>query len=118
MGCLPSGGDGHRVADAGDALLLHNGSGGVEGSGAAEEEVLPFVVGHSPEKIPGQHHGAAPAPGPPGVDILGLRIKQKTAAVLIDLGHVNAVSAEEIGLPVTQSGMALPCGSSAIWSKE
>ena len=28
------------------------------------------------------------------------------------------VSAEEIGLPVTQSGMALPCGSSAIWSKE
>ena len=28
------------------------------------------------------------------------------------------VSAEEIGLPVTQSGMVLPCGSSAIWSKE
>lgn len=28
------------------------------------------------------------------------------------------VSAEEIGLPVTQSGMALPCGSSAIWSRE
>ncbi|MBR5872081.1 MAG: class I SAM-dependent methyltransferase [Oscillospiraceae bacterium] len=28
------------------------------------------------------------------------------------------VSAEEIGLYVTQSGMALPCGSSAIWSKE
>ena len=28
------------------------------------------------------------------------------------------VDAEEIGLPVTLSGMALPCGSSAIWSKE
>ena len=28
------------------------------------------------------------------------------------------VEAEEIGLPVTQSGMALPCGSSAIWSKD
>ena len=28
------------------------------------------------------------------------------------------VEAEEIGLPVTQSGMALPSGSSAIWSKE
>ena len=28
------------------------------------------------------------------------------------------VEAEEIGLPVSQSGMALPCGSSAIWSKE
>lgn len=27
------------------------------------------------------------------------------------------VSAEEIGLPVTASGMVLPCGSSAIWSK-
>ncbi|MBQ6876959.1 MAG: class I SAM-dependent methyltransferase [Oscillospiraceae bacterium] len=28
------------------------------------------------------------------------------------------VEAEEIGLPVTASGMALPCGSSAIWMKE
>ena len=28
------------------------------------------------------------------------------------------VEAEEIGLPVIQSGMALPCGSSAIWSKD
>lgn len=27
------------------------------------------------------------------------------------------VSAEEIGLPVTASGMVLPCGSSAIWNK-
>ena len=27
------------------------------------------------------------------------------------------VSAEEIGLPVTASGMVLPCGSSAIWSR-
>lgn len=29
----------------------------------------------------------------------------------------GSVSAEEIGLPVTATGMALPCGSSAIWSK-
>ncbi|MBR2041277.1 MAG: class I SAM-dependent methyltransferase [Oscillospiraceae bacterium] len=28
------------------------------------------------------------------------------------------VTAEEIGLPVTQSGMVLPCGSSAIWMKD
>lgn len=28
------------------------------------------------------------------------------------------VTAEEIGLPVTQSGMVLPCGSSAIWMNE
>lgn len=29
----------------------------------------------------------------------------------------GSVSAEEIGLPVTATGMTLPCGSSAIWSK-
>ena len=29
----------------------------------------------------------------------------------------GGVSAEEIGLPVTASGMVLPCGSSAIWSR-
>ena len=29
----------------------------------------------------------------------------------------GSVSAEEIGLPVTATGMVLPCGSSAIWSK-
>ena len=30
----------------------------------------------------------------------------------------GSVSAEEIGLPVTASGMSLPCGSSAIWTAE
>lgn len=29
----------------------------------------------------------------------------------------GSVSAEEIGLPVTATGMTLPCGSSAVWSK-
>ena len=29
----------------------------------------------------------------------------------------GSVSAEEIGLPVTATGMVLPCGSSAIWSR-
>ncbi len=29
--------------------------------------------------------------------------------------HGGAVSADEIGLPVTQSGYCLPCGSTAIW---
>ena len=29
----------------------------------------------------------------------------------------GSISAEEIGLPVTASGMVLPCGSSAIWSR-
>lgn len=30
----------------------------------------------------------------------------------------GSVSAEEIGLPVTESGMVLPCGSSAIWTAD
>lgn len=30
----------------------------------------------------------------------------------------GSVSAEEIGLPVAESGMVLPCGSSAIWTAE
>ena len=29
----------------------------------------------------------------------------------------GSVTADEIGLPVTSSGMCLPCGSTAIWSK-
>ena len=28
------------------------------------------------------------------------------------------VSADEIGLPVTETGLVLPCGSTAIWSGE
>jgi 23S rRNA (cytosine1962-C5)-methyltransferase len=31
--------------------------------------------------------------------------------------HGGTVSADEIGLPVTQSGFCLPCGSTAIWEK-
>ena len=27
------------------------------------------------------------------------------------------VSADEIGLPVTASGLALPCGSTALWTR-
>ena len=33
-------------------------------------------------------------------------------------GRGGSVQAEEIGLPVTQSGMALPCGSTAIWTPQ
>ena len=29
----------------------------------------------------------------------------------------GSLSAEEIGLPVASTGMALPCGSTAIWQK-
>ena len=41
--------------------------------------------------------------------ILGAVVKKK-------LG--GKVSSSEIGLPVTDSGMVLPCGASAIWEKE
>ena len=32
--------------------------------------------------------------------------------------HGGKLSSDEIGLPVTQSGFVLPCGSTAIWEKE
>ena len=41
--------------------------------------------------------------------ILGAVIKKKFG---------GKVSSSEIGLPVTDSGMILPCGASAIWEKE
>ena len=28
------------------------------------------------------------------------------------------VSADEIGLPVTRTGLVLPCGSTAVWTRE
>ena len=30
----------------------------------------------------------------------------------------GAVSADEIGLPVTRTGLVLPCGSTAIWREQ
>ena len=30
----------------------------------------------------------------------------------------GSVSADEIGLPVTQTGLALPCGSTALWTEQ
>jgi 23S rRNA (cytosine1962-C5)-methyltransferase len=41
--------------------------------------------------------------------ILGLLVKHK---------YGGSVSADEIGLPVTESGLILPAGSTAIWSKK
>lgn len=37
--------------------------------------------------------------------------------VLLTKKYGGSVSAEELGLPVTVSGLALPCGSTAIWQK-
>lgn len=37
--------------------------------------------------------------------------------VLVRKKYGGSVSADEIGLPVTQSGLVLPCGSTAIWQE-
>ena len=38
-------------------------------------------------------------------------------SVLVQSARGGEVTADEIGLPVTQSGLILPCGASAIWTK-
>jgi 23S rRNA (cytosine1962-C5)-methyltransferase len=35
--------------------------------------------------------------------------------ILVRKKHGGSVAADEIGLPVTQSGLVLPCGSTAVW---
>ena len=35
----------------------------------------------------------------------------------LELGG-GTVSAEEIGLPVTETGLVLPCGSTAVWKSD
>ena len=39
-------------------------------------------------------------------------------SVLLKDKFGGKVSADEIGLPVTRTGLVLPCGSTAIWSKD
>ena len=38
--------------------------------------------------------------------------------VTVGRQHKGRVSSSEIGLPVTQSGYVLPCGSTAIWQED
>lgn len=38
--------------------------------------------------------------------------------VLVGKRHGGRLSSDEIGLPVTQSGFVLPCGSTAVWQSE
>ncbi|MBM6919769.1 class I SAM-dependent methyltransferase [Phocea massiliensis] len=45
-------------------------------------------------------------------------VMQYLLGVTIQKKFGGSVSAEEIGLPVTQSGLVLPCGSTAIWKAE
>lgn len=44
-------------------------------------------------------------------------VMQYLLGVLIQKKHGGRVSSDEIGLPVTQSGLVLPCGSTAIWEE-
>ncbi|MEM1486282.1 class I SAM-dependent methyltransferase [Oscillospiraceae bacterium PP1C4] len=39
-------------------------------------------------------------------------------SVTVGKAHGGSVTADEIGLPVKKSGLALPCGSTAVWTKE
>ena len=36
----------------------------------------------------------------------------------INKKHKGVVKADEIGIPVTQTGLVLPCGASGRWMKE
>lgn len=45
-------------------------------------------------------------------------VMQYLLGVTVQKKFGGSVSAEEIGLPVTQSGLVLPCGSTAIWKTE
>lgn len=48
---------------------------------------------------------------------LSASVMEYLLGVLIKNKRGGKVSASEIGLPVTQSGLVLPCGSTAIWQK-
>ena len=36
---------------------------------------------------------------------------------LVSPKHAGVLSADEVGLPVTQSGLVLPCGATALWTE-
>lgn len=48
---------------------------------------------------------------------LSASVMQYILAVFMQKKYGGTVQADEIGLPVTQSGCILPCGASAIWKK-
>lgn len=44
-------------------------------------------------------------------------VMQYILGTLVSPKHGGALSADEIGLPVTQSGLILPCGATALWTE-
>ena len=44
-------------------------------------------------------------------------VMQYLLGVTVAVGRKGTLSCDEIGLPVTASGMVLPCGSTAVWQK-
>ena len=44
-------------------------------------------------------------------------VMQYILGALVSPKHGGALSADEIGLPVTQSGLILPCGATALWTE-
>lgn len=67
----------------------------MEGSGGAEQDVLPTAPFHLMEQIAGEHGGAAAAARPAAVDVLLLQIEDETAAVGV-VGHLEALLAQQL----------------------
>ena len=44
-------------------------------------------------------------------------VVQYILGTLVSPKHAGVLSADEIGLPVTQSGLVLPCGATALWTE-
>ena len=44
-------------------------------------------------------------------------VMQYILGTLVSPKHAGVLSADEIGLPVTQSGLVLPCGATALWTE-
>ena len=53
----------------------------MEGSGGAEQDIVPPPGPHPIQKVPGEHRGAAPAAGAAAVDVLVLGVENEGAAV-------------------------------------
>ena len=84
------------MADAGDALPLKGGGGGVEGPGGAEQQMFDPPRPQLPKEIAGENRGGTAAAGAPAVDILALAVEYQPAAVGVAGGEVHPVPAEQL----------------------
>ena len=69
------------MADAGDGQALLVGGGREECSGATEEDPLQLSFIEFVQQVAAEGNGTAPASGAAGMNILGLLVKDHTAAI-------------------------------------